>query len=110
MNVSTIFPHLRALCGAALLCVGLLSAFPASARQMQCAERAQVLSVLQDRLQQVVRARGIAGRAVMEMFVAPDSGDWTLTVTLPNGMTCLLANGAAFETPNTVAPARGAPV
>ena len=82
----------------------------ASAQQMQCASRERVMAMLEDRLQQTVRARGLAGQAVMELFVNADTAEWTLTVTLRDGMTCLLANGDAFKPTDGLLPARGAPV
>ena len=35
--------------------------------------------------------------AVMEVFASQTSGSWTITVTLPDGLTCLIASGQAFE-------------
>ena len=35
--------------------------------------------------------------AVMEVFASDDTGTWTITVTLPNGLTCLIAAGESFE-------------
>lgn len=35
---------------------------------------------------------------VMETFASGETGSWTITVTTPNGMTCLVASGQAFET------------
>ncbi len=76
---------------------------------MRCGARGQVLSVLSDQLGQTRRAIGLAGtRTVMELFVA-DTGRWTITVTLPDGQTCLLANGDAFEGGNLALPALGHP-
>lgn len=34
---------------------------------------------------------------VMETFASAESGSWTITVTTPTGMTCLLASGQSFE-------------
>lgn len=84
---------------------------PANAQPpaMQCGDRSAVLSVLSDRMGQTRRAIGLAGQqAVMELFAA-DTGRWTITVTLPNGQTCLLANGDAFEGGNLALPAQGRP-
>jgi len=39
-----------------------------------------------------------AHNAVVEVFASSDTGTWTITVTMPNGMTCLVAAGQAFET------------
>jgi hypothetical protein len=38
-----------------------------------------------------------SNNAVMEVFASADSGSWTITVTMTNGMTCLVASGQAFE-------------
>lgn len=76
---------------------------------LRCGARTQVLSLLSDQLGQTRRAIGLAGtRAVMELFVA-DTGRWTITVTLADGRTCLLANGDTFEGGNLALPARGRP-
>ena len=38
-----------------------------------------------------------ANNAVMEVFVNLEGGSWTITVTMTNGITCLVASGQAFE-------------
>ena len=101
-------PLVQILLPLVLIALGLPA--PAQARQMQCAERERMLSVLQDRLDQTVRARGLAGQAMMELFVGTDSDDWSVIVTLPGGMTCLLANGRGFTPTDDMLPARGTPV
>lgn len=41
---------------------------------------------------------GIAGNGmVVETFANLESGSWTLTVTRPDGVTCLVASGRGFE-------------
>ena len=34
---------------------------------------------------------------VVEVFASTETGTWTITVTNPNGLTCLVASGQAFE-------------
>ena len=34
---------------------------------------------------------------VVEVFASDESGTWTIVITLPNGMTCLVAAGNAFQ-------------
>ena len=34
---------------------------------------------------------------VVEVFASSETGTWTITVTMPNGLTCLVASGQAFE-------------
>jgi hypothetical protein len=88
------------------LAVSLATAVPLSAQPLQCGPRAAVLDMLaaQD---QSRRAIGLSGRAVMELFAAPDGGRWTITLTMPDGPMCLLANGVAFDGTTDVLPMRG---
>ena len=63
-----------------------------------CAERSVVLAELAGKYQETARAMGMAGTtAVMEMFASDDSGTWTLTVTTPDGTTCLVASGNGYQ-------------
>lgn len=36
------------------------------------------------------------GATMIEVFVAPDTGSWTITATPPGQLTCLVAAGQAF--------------
>ena len=38
-----------------------------------------------------------SNNAVVEVFASDETGSWTITVTMPNGLTCLVASGQAFE-------------
>ncbi|APE44333.1 hypothetical protein BOO69_13675 [Sulfitobacter alexandrii] len=48
-----------------------------------------------------------ANNAVVEVFASGETGSWTITVTVPGGLTCLVASGQAFETVVEALPARG---
>lgn len=64
-----------------------------------CAARSVVLAELAGRYNETRRAMGIAGNNVlMEMFGSTDTGTWTITVTTPDGTTCLMASGDGYET------------
>lgn len=39
-----------------------------------------------------------ANNQVVEVFASLETGTWTITVTTPSGMTCLVASGQSFET------------
>jgi hypothetical protein len=44
--------------------------------------------------------RGIGlntGGRIMEIWASEASGSWTVTVTMPDGRTCLVATGQAWE-------------
>ena len=44
------------------------------------------------------QSMGLGGQgAVVETFASSDTGTWTITVTMPNGMTCMIASGQSFE-------------
>ncbi|MEE8272796.1 MAG: hypothetical protein V3R98_13865 [Alphaproteobacteria bacterium] len=81
--------------GAAFLCL-LLSA-PAAARQVPCGERAAIMTRLAAGYGErpVAMALDARGR-VLEVLAAP-SGTWTMLVSTPGGMNCLIASGIAWE-------------
>jgi len=47
---------------------------------------------------------------VVETFANPETGSWTITVTMPNGMMCLLASGQAYEAVDEVLTPTGSPI
>lgn len=74
----------------------------------QCAPRDTVVARLAETYGESRQAIGLGGNnAVMEVFASEESGSWTITVTMVNGMTCLLASGQAFETLAEALPALG---
>lgn len=86
----------------------LASVAMASAQSARCAPRAQVLDLLEGRQGESRRAIGLTSSAsVMELFASEVSGRWSLVVTLPSGLSCLVGSGTGFESQPT--PARGAP-
>ncbi|MCF8485720.1 MAG: hypothetical protein K9G71_10915 [Rhodobacteraceae bacterium] len=89
---------------------GMILAPMAAQAQSQCAKRDVVLSQLADRYGETRRGMGIAANnSVMEVFAAPETGTWTITVTLPDGRMCLVASGQGFETMADELPAKGKP-
>ena len=85
------------------LCAGLgLIAVTASAASAQstrnCAPRDTVVERLASKYGESRQSMGLgANNAVVEVFASDESGTWTITVTAPNGLTCLVASGQAFE-------------
>ena len=75
-----------------------------------CAERSVVLNELSAKYRETRRAVGLAANnTMMEMFASADTGTWTMTVTMPNGTTCLVASGDGFETVTENLPVAGDP-
>ena len=92
--------------------VGLILATHA-ANAAQCAPRDQVVAGLATGFDEVRRAAGLTGNAegqaqVLEVLTST-AGTWTITVTMPDGMTCLVASGQAWEDITDKLPAKGDP-
>lgn len=72
-----------------------------AAQQVQartCAPREDVVKRLAEAYGETRRGIGIARQgAVMEVYASDQTGSWTIMVTLPDGMTCLIATGQAYE-------------
>jgi hypothetical protein len=63
----------------------------------QCGPRESVVAQLADKYGEARTGMGMAGTAgVVELFVS-DAGSWTVTVSTPDGRTCLLAFGTGWE-------------
>ena len=82
----------------------------AQARNM-CAARPAVMEKLAEKYGETRRSMGLAANnGIVELHASEDTGSWTITVTHPNGMTCLVAAGNSFETVEEDLPASlGAP-
>lgn len=67
--------------------------------QGNCAQRDAVIDRLANKYGETRQSMGLgANNAVVEVFASKESGSWTITVTMPTGVTCLVASGQAFET------------
>ena len=64
-----------------------------------CAQRTQVVERLASSYGETRQSIGLGAKgSVVEVFASGRSGSWTITVTTPTGLTCLVASGQAFET------------
>ena len=83
--------------GRALFC--LLLAAPAAAQaQMACGERSALLRRLGQAWAEAPVARGLASTGNMiELLASADGSSWTLLVTGPTGIACVVASGEAWQ-------------
>ena len=73
-----------------------------------CGPRDAVVQRLADGYGETRRAIGLGSdNAMVEIFASDDSGSWTITVTDPQGTTCLVASGQAFQAMATTRPLTG---
>lgn len=98
--------RLPALCLAAcVLMPGL-----AAAQSQRCEDRDKIIGILADKYGESRRAIGLTAKgAVVETYASEASGSWTITVTFPDGRTCLLASGQSFEALQDAGVPSGAP-
>lgn len=86
----------------------LMAASPALAQGRNCAPREVVVERLASKYGESRQAIGIGQQGmVMETFASGETGSWTITVTSPNGMTCLVASGQSFEALAEALPKNG---
>ncbi|HUE47295.1 MAG TPA: hypothetical protein VMO81_13675 [Aestuariivirgaceae bacterium] len=97
MTRNTIY---TSLCAAAVVAVLSFSPVPVATVQAQdtpCAERTNVVDTLDTQYKESPRAIGLVSQeAVLEIFVS-DTGTWTVVVTDPQGVSCVLAAGQSWE-------------
>jgi len=74
-----------------------------------CADRARVVERLESTYGESRQSMGLApNNSVIEVFASSETGTWTITVTNPAGVTCLVASGQSYEaTEDDVTPANG---
>lgn len=74
----------------------------------QCARHADVVDTLAQDYGETRRSQGIAANnTLMELFASDATGTWTLTVTTPDGTTCLVASGEGYDAVTDPPPAKG---
>ncbi len=70
----------------------------AAAKAGNCADRDIVIARLAEGYGESRQSVGLGtNSAVIETFASLETGTWTITVTTPEGITCLVASGQAFE-------------
>jgi hypothetical protein len=68
------------------------------AQTAHCADHGQVVTRLGELYGESRQSIGLGdNNAVVEVFASPDTGSWTITVTQPGGLTCMVAAGQAYQ-------------
>lgn len=80
---------------AAMISAGFV--FPASA-QMACGDREEIIERLSGKFSEAPVAMGLSNTGgVIEVLSSAEGGTWSIIVTDPNGLSCLLAAGEYWE-------------
>ena len=99
--------HLAALTAAAAIYLATTTQAAAQS-QRNCGPREAVVERLASSYGETRQSVGIgSNNAMVEVFASEETGSWTILVTMPTGVTCLVASGEAFEEVAEVLPAQG---
>lgn len=64
-----------------------------------CGPRDDVVAHLAKGYGETAQSIGLDARGgLLEVYASTDSGSWTVTLTSPQGVTCMIASGQSFET------------
>ncbi|OHC74519.1 MAG: hypothetical protein A3G18_11170 [Rhodospirillales bacterium RIFCSPLOWO2_12_FULL_58_28] len=81
---------------------------PADAQSL-CATRLDIIDKLSSRYSEAPTAIGLADNgSVVEVFSSTTESSWTIIVTTPDGISCLLASGENWESRPQIAQRNGA--
>ena len=87
---------MRLLTGAGLALALLL--FASSAVAQQCGPRDDLAKQLEQKYGERPIASGVSGRgALVEVFMSADGSSWSIVLTRPNGMACLVDEGEGWR-------------
>lgn len=75
----------------------LLTAHMAPAQNTNCAARAAMIERLATTYNEKRQLVAMSGQNAMLELFASDQGSWTITVTQPSGLTCIVAAGQNFQ-------------
>ncbi|MEM9782016.1 MAG: hypothetical protein AAF899_06040 [Pseudomonadota bacterium] len=81
---------------------GVMSASEATAHALACGPRDKLVETLEHRHGEAAHGRGLMGpKAMVELWRAPEDGPgeagWTLVLTRPDGVSCIIASGSAWH-------------
>lgn len=76
-----------------------LAAMASSAEaQMLCKQRTDILQQLATGYQEVPAALGLAANgSLVELIRHPEGKTWTIIITQPNGVSCVMATGESWQ-------------
>lgn len=88
--------RLLALSALPLMAAGTLFAADAQA-QMLCGQRASIIDGLSKKYKEMPNAFGISGEKMLVELFTSEQGSWTMLMTRPGGVSCIMAVGQSWE-------------
>ena len=100
----------RSIIAAAFCVVATAASAQTVPNPNQCATRDKVVELLASKYGETRHGIGLAANnTVMEVFASDKTGTWTITVTMPTGVTCMVASGQGYEVMTEPLPVPGDP-
>jgi hypothetical protein len=88
----------RSALAAAAVALTVAPALPAHAQSPACIKRADLLQHLAKQYHEAPAAVGLADNgSLLEVFASKSGETWTVTVTMPNGVSCMIATGQQWQ-------------
>ncbi|AYE87421.1 hypothetical protein [Sulfitobacter sp. D7] len=82
---------------------------PAWAQALACAPRAALAAQLETDYGEILSARGLQNPdALLEVFASQKSGSFTMLISRPDGISCILSTGTHWMVEPVVPPKKGA--
>lgn len=75
----------------------LLALFASPAAAQNCAPHGDVVAALSERFSEEQRVIALTENGTILEFFGAETGSWTIVITGPDGMSCLVSAGADFE-------------
>ena len=83
---------------AAVVGATLIFGSAAFAQGSSCANREMIVDRLQSKYGESRQSAGLnQNNGMVEVFASTETGTWTILVTMPNGMSCLMAAGKSWQ-------------
>ncbi|MFQ5624238.1 MAG: hypothetical protein ACE5FS_12690 [Paracoccaceae bacterium] len=94
----------------ASLIFGMAAAAPPAAAQVSCAQREKIVLKLEKTYGESRTGSGLNGNSSMiEIWASAKTGTWTILMTRPDGISCVMATGQAWEDVPLAAASADAP-
>ena len=98
---------MRSLCSIGLGFVAAMAAQAGAQAAPQCGQRGEVLTSLEKRYTEQPVAVGLDNNgALVEVIAAPEGQTWTILISMPNGVSCVVAAGEHWALRPVAAVAR----
>ncbi len=86
-------------------------ASPAAAQRPACGDRTKIIERLTAKYGETRQSMGLNhNNGIVEVYASPETGTWTILMTMPTGTACLLAAGENWDAGPELATRSGAPV